>query len=181
MYRDHFFNLTKWGGFTALILILLAGGCEDFPANPDKAEIQVGAVEIRHVSTEYIEVRIAESGLVADKVNVLTFEIAPHVSAKALEFCGRALMTGPPEKDHVLHFRTDEIHSMMQILNTDFNVVESISPGEVIRLVRPKFPTNEYAPFTGRQGMIRSVEITKVWAVDAEGMRTQISFSEKTP
>jgi hypothetical protein len=98
-----------------------------------------------------------------------------------LEFCGRAFIQGPPqEQEHVVHFRTDEVVPKIQVSETEFNVVETIPAGEVFKLVRPKFPTNEYAPFSGSQGMIRSVEITKVWIIDDSGKRIQVSFSQSS-
>lgn len=161
-------------------ILLIFWGCDRYPTNPPTAESSFPAVEIRLVEAEYLPVLTTEDGLVADKINILTFEIESHISAKALEFCGRARVEGPPESQlHVLHFRTDTVNSIA-VVSADFNEVESIQPGDVIRLVRPKYPTNEYAPFIGNQGMIRSVEITEIWAIDMAENRTRISFSEST-
>jgi hypothetical protein len=169
----------RWYGFLTGVFILLVFGCDRYPTNPSLADGQSPVVMIHHVTTEYLPAHATEDGLVADKVNVLVFEIKSSVSARALEFCGRALMQGPPqEQEHVVHFRTDEVIPAIQVPEAEFNVVQTISAGEVFQLIRPKFPTNEFAPFSGSQGMIRSVEITKVWIVDNSGNLIQVSFSQ---
>ncbi len=171
--------IRKLLGFIAGILLIFSG-CDRYPTNPSTADGTSPAVEIRLVETEYLPVRATEDGLVADKINILTFEIESRIAAKAFEFCGRAQVEGPPEsQSHVLHFRTDTVNAVTT-LPVVFNVIEIIQPGDIIRLVRSKYPTNEYAPFIGNQGMIESIEITEIWAIDMTGNRTRISFSEST-
>lgn len=161
-----------------MTIVLMA--CERFPNNPPLPGPEE-QVQIQHLGTEYLNSNSPEPGLVADKVNVLTFEIKSNVSADAFEILGRAVMEGPPEdQEHVIHFRTDQVLCSVEGCEVRFNTIGGIVTGDIHQLIRPKFPTNEYAPFRGSQGKIKSIEIIEIWALDDEGSRAQITFLDPT-
>lgn len=167
-----------------IILIIYTGlvsGCSDFPTNPAKEPPPEPEVVIRHVQTEYIVVTETGSDLITNKINVLTFEILPqNIECKALEFCGRATLCGPPvEQEHVIHFRTDQAMDQNEGMTIHPNIVERIQSGSPITLFRIKYPTNEYAPFEGDQGKIQRLEIEDVWSIDADALRTPLCFHQE--
>lgn len=175
-------------GITAIPFILLIGAvgiitrCAQYPANPSKEPAPEKRVVVRHIRTDYISVTDRESQLITNKVNLLTFQITPeHFNCKALEFCGRATLCGPPSlQTHVLHFRTDRAIDKTEGIDTPPNIIDTIQSGSTITLFRIKYPTNEYAPFEGDQGKIVSLEILDAWAVDAKENRTPVQVALET-
>ncbi|NQT27014.1 hypothetical protein HQ585_16785 [candidate division KSB1 bacterium] len=144
--------------------------------NPPKEPAPEKQVVVRHLQTDYISVTNTESELITDKVNLLTFQITPeNIDCKALEFCGRATLFGPPsQQEHVLHFRTDQAINNTEGIETKPNVIENIMSGSTITLFRIKYPTNEYSPFEGDQGKIQSLEILDAWIIDKSENRTPV-------
>lgn len=181
---------SKWNWMTirSVLFVVSAGivgfttGCADYPVNPPKDPPPEPRVVIRHVQTEYVAVSETKSSLITTKINILTFEITPeNLTCKALEFCGRAILYGPPSlQEHVIHFRTDQTVPATGEIEVQPNVVSQIQSGSVITLFRIKHPTNEYAPFEGDQGKIQSLEILNAWRVDEHGCRTPVRFVQET-
>ncbi|MCJ7813388.1 hypothetical protein MUP95_08770, partial [bacterium] len=116
--------------------------------------------------------------LTATKVNVLFFKIrAEHFTPSSIEIYGRALIQGPPEsREQSIQYRTDSIVLNPEGTNYTFNTLQTIQADSTYMLVRPKFPTNEYSPFLGTQGMVEEISITEVWAYDAAGERIAVNF-----
>ena len=161
-----------------LILVsvgLLIIACEQFPSNPSKLDLSE-RVYIEHRDTEYVPAETTIEGIAATKVNVLSFEIrTENIESTALEFYGRAMLDGPPGyQEHSIHFRTDSLFLSVEGMEYTFNKLVSLEPGSTYTIVRPKFPTNEYAPFEGTQGMVREITITQVWAYDQDGEKHSI-------
>ena len=162
-------------------LPLLYTACQQFPSNPPK-NIEPPTVFIEHLKTDYIEFETSIDGLATDKVNILFFQLkVANFEAKALEFYGRADIEGPPEMvNHAIHFRTDLIGSDLDGTNYPFVILDDIQPESTYAFLRPKFPTNEYSPFSGTQGMIRSITITEVWAYDEHGNKFLVELGQST-
>jgi len=166
-------------------LLLLAGVlllfCEKYPANPPK-DPNSKQVLIDHLNTEYIETEPPVEGIVATKVNILTFQIrARNFKPKSLEFYGRALLIGPPEnREQAIHFKTDSIILSPVNINVDLNTLQSIEPESTYIIKRPKYPTNEYSPFKGEQGRVQLITITEVWACDEQGKKYPVPWESDT-
>jgi hypothetical protein len=56
------------------------------------------------------------------------------------------------------------------------NKLSKLQPDSSYLLVRAKFPTNDYFPFSGSQGKIKQVEWTEAWACDETGERVPIKI-----
>jgi hypothetical protein len=162
-------NIKNSGLFLlAFVALILINACENFPTNPAKNSEQEMWVDISHVDTDYIATDVTVDGLAAEKVNKLLFEIkANNFEATALEVFGRVTMEGPPhDREHNLYFRTDKL---LQMEDSSSSILNQVTSGTAFQLIRSKFPTNEYSPFTGIQGMVKSVVITNVIAhIDGE-------------
>lgn len=163
-------------------IFILFISCEKFPSNPSGEPAPTESVYIEHVSTEYVSTEPPGDLLTATKVNVLVFTIrADYFTPISLEIYGRALMDGPPEsREHSIHFRTDSLIFNPAETGYTFNTLEALQAGSSYTLVRPKFPTNEYSPFQGTQGMVEELSVTEVWAYDAAGNKFPVDF-EYTP
>ena len=159
-----------------LILVsILFLSCSKLPFGPEALK-RPWAVIIEHSGTEYVEVDSSIQGLLSTKVNVLFFEITTkNFRPKALEFYGWATLHGPPEnREHAVHFRTDSISMNPPVTGYAFHTQEWIEPGSTYTFQRLKFPTNEYSPFQGVQGMVKKVTITGVWAYNENGIRFSV-------
>jgi hypothetical protein len=165
-------------GYVVLLSLLVVVACEKFPVNPPKMEAPQPAVYIRHVGTDYVPAEVQVEGIIANKVNVLSFEIRiENFTAKSLEFYGIALLEGPPEwQEHAIHFRTDIVSLDLEDIGYTFSVFEAIQSGAIYTLNRAKFPTNEYSPFDGTQGKILSLSLTEAWSYDESGRRESVKL-----
>jgi len=163
---------------TFILVFILLIWCEKFPSNLPSGSVQTNNVFIEHVGTEYVSTEPPGNLLTATKVNVLFFKIrAEHFTPSSIEIYGRALIQGPPEsREQSIHYRTDSIVLNPEGTNYTFNTLQTIQADSTYILVRPKFPTNEYSPFQGTQGMIEEISITEVWAYDAAGERIAVNF-----
>jgi hypothetical protein len=160
-----------------LIAFTLFLTCEKFPSNPVRIPKDVKIASVTLAETRYIQVDPPGEGLVANKVNILCFKMRANFSARSMELIGKAKVEGPPEtKEHAFHFRTDQIDSMVPNTSVVFNVLKSVEPETVYVLFRYQFPMNEYSPFANNQGMVSSVTIDEVWAVDREGNRFPVNL-----
>ena len=162
-----------------LLLIIPFLRCSDFSSDSNDSRND-GTVFIRHTGTEYVETKPPGQGLVATKVNVLSFEIRTEdCQPRALEFYGRAEIQGPPgNREHGFCFRTDSVSLDAQITGYTFNTEARLDQGTTYVLMRPKYPTNEYAPFEGTQGKVIGVTITEVWAIDEYDNRCSVCLEE---
>lgn len=162
-----------------LLFIVSFLRCSDFSSNSVDPRAS-GSVYIQHVGTEYVETLPPGQGLVATKVNVLSFEIrAENCQPNALEFYGRAAIQGPPgNREHGFCFRTDSLSINTEIAGYNFNVEQRINHGTTYTLMRPKYPTNEYAPFEGIQGKVMEVTITEAWAIYENGDQYSVAVRE---
>ena len=165
----------------ALLLLIIVSflHCSDFSSDSVDPRND-GILYIQHVGTEYVKTIPPGQGLVATKVNVLSFEIrAENCQPNALEFYGRAAIQGPPgNREHGFCFRTDSVAIATQIESYNFNVEQQINNGTTYILMRPKYPTNEYAPFEGIQGKVMEVTITEAWAIYENGNRYSLALRE---
>ena len=154
--------------------------CDKFPANPSLHMGDALLVYVNHIGTDYVDVEPPGEGIVANKVNVLSFHIqTAYCRPVALEVFGRAVLEGPPgSQEHAIHFRTDTLFIEIDDAEYTFNILDHIDPGLTYTLVRPKFPTNEYTPFEGTQGMVKEVTITEVWAVYPDGERVSMILGD---
>ena len=159
----------------SLLIVFVISQCSSFPSNPDNGSSVEKWVEIKHVQTEYITTETSVSGLAADKVNLLSFEIqANNFDAAALEVYGRLILEGPPyDREHNLHFRTDKLLQTEAVSGICVQEIQSDLP---YLLVRSKFPTNEYSPFSGDQGKVMQIIVTNVIAYDANGTSKDVAF-----
>ena len=150
--------------------------CAEYPVNPPKDPEPEKRVVVQHVETQYLPVTETGSGLITNKINLLTFRIIPEqIDCKALEFCGRTILCGPPvHEEHVLHFRTDQAINDTEDIDVQPNIIDHIQPDSAILLFRIKYPTNEYAPFEGDQGMVQSLDILDCWMIDEDEVRTPV-------
>lgn len=157
----------------SLLVISLFVACQRFPTNPPKTPEATPSVFIDHLATAYVLTKPPTQGLVATKVNVLSFRIrVKNFSGRALEFYGRVVIEGPPEcRDHAVQYRTDSVVLYPADTGYTFNTLENIEPETTYILVRPKYPTNEYSPFEDTQGMVTEVTITDAWAYDDHGKK----------
>jgi hypothetical protein len=159
----------------------MALSCQRVPLGPDVSNITDPTVIIEHVSTEYVTATQPKAGILADKANVLFFQIRlANCPVKSLEFLGYATLEGPPD-DHqqIVHFWTDSAGTTPQGVEFDVNTLQDIQPDSTYTLVRTKFPTNDYFPFSGSQGKIKQVEWTEAWACDQTGKRFSIKMDAK--
>ncbi|MBN2103469.1 hypothetical protein JW835_05440 [bacterium] len=161
--------------FLGIFVLFCISQCEQFPSNPENMSTESESVQIQHVNTDYITTETTLSGLATKKVNLLTFKIrANNFEAEALEIFGRVILEGPPfEREHNLHFRTDQL---LQQEDGSCACFETIQAGLPYQLIRSKFPTNEYSPFCGDQGKVKCVIITNVIAYHADGESNCIPF-----
>jgi hypothetical protein len=155
----------------AFLLALLIVGCNSFPTNTIDHEFPVKQVYLEHLSTDYVPIQDCVEGLLATKVNVLSFSVrVKNFQPVALEFYGRLKMEGSPEaQEHSIRFRTDTVDLVPEAAGFTFNTLMALKPETQYTLLRPKFPTNEYAPFQGDQGKVIKVTITEAWAFDESG------------
>ena len=162
-------------GFLPLVLMT----CGKVPQNPTADQDGPKQVKIQQLETEYVPATPATDGILADKVNVIKLEFeAVNFSAKSLEFFGRAEFEGPPDdREHAIHFRTDTVDPLCGE-DIQFNVLQQVQRSSRYVLARPKFPTNEYAPFEGEQGKITRWIITEAWGYDENQNRFSISLAE---
>jgi hypothetical protein len=95
----------------SLLIMFVISQCSSFPSNPNDSSSVEKWVEIKHVQTEYITTETSVSGLAADKVNLLSFEIqANNFDAAALEVYGRVILEGPPYgREHNLHYSNHSV------------------------------------------------------------------------
>ncbi len=163
---------------TFILIFVFLISCEKFPSNLPSSSIQTNTVFIEHVGTEYVSIEPPGNLLNATKLNVLFFRIrAEHFTPSSIELYGRALIQGPPEsREQSIYYRTDSLAFSPEGTNYTFNTIQTIQADSNYILIRPKFPTNEYSPFQGTQGMIREISITEVWAYDAAGERISVNF-----
>jgi len=164
---------------TVFLSAILLISCGQYPSNPSKtltSESKVVCIE--HLNTDYVLANSSVDGIAATKVNVLSFSIrAENFMPKALEFFGTALIEGPPEsREHSIYFQTDTVFVNPEGTGYTFNTMEWLEPGKTYTLVRPKFPTNEYSPFEGTQGMVTELTITEVWAIDGEKRKFSVAL-----
>jgi hypothetical protein len=160
-----------------VLLFFLVLTCDRFPSNPPETPQNSKVVFVEHFSTDYVPASPPVEGLLATKVNVMFFEMrVENFKPKAIEFYGWALIDGPPEyQKRAIHFRTDSLVLNPEETGYTFNAMEWIEPGSSYVFIRPKFPTNEYSPFEGTQGMVKEVTITEVWAFDENGEKFSVS------
>jgi hypothetical protein len=161
-------------------LLIAMTACERFPTNPSKTPPSPEIVFVEHAGTDYVPANPPLEGIVATKVNILTFNVrAENFQPKALEFCIKAEVEGPPDaKDHMILFRTDQVTFSPDETGYTFDTLEQIHPDTIYTLYRPKYPTNEYSPFDGDQGKILSIQIIEVWAIDEEGAKYSVAFED---
>ena len=154
-----------------LLIPLIFIGCEQYPSNPPIPYQSMPTVLIEHIKTDYVEMETSIDGLSTNKVNLISFQLTiGDFNAEAIEFYGRAKLEGPPEMgDHALHFRTDLV--MSEFIKSDyvFETLDGVQSDRTYQITRPKFPTNEYSPFSNSQGMLRCLTLTEAWAYDANG------------
>jgi len=164
---------------TIASLILVVLFCDKTPQNPSIDTDGRKQVRIQQLETEYVPARPATDGILADKVNVLKFEFeALNFSADRLEFFGRAEFEGPPDdREHAVHFRTDSVDPLCGE-DIEFNVLRQVRRSDRYVLARPKFPTNEYAPFKGEQGKITRWIIYEAWGYDENQNRFSVQLAE---
>ena len=165
-----------------LLIFIIFISCDKFPSNPSGDPVPTESVSIEHINTDYVSSEPPGELLTATKVNVLIFTIqAEHFTPTSLEIYGRAILDGPPEaREHSIHFRTDSLIYNPVETGYTFNTIEVLEAGSTYTLTRPKFPTNEYSPFQGTQGMVEDLSITEVWAYDSTGNKFSVDF-EYTP
>jgi hypothetical protein len=156
----------------------MALSCQRVPMGPDVSTNTDPTVAIEHVSTEYVNATQATAGILADKANVLFFQIRlKNCSVKTMEFLGYATLEGPPD-DHqqIVHFWTDSATVKPQGVEFDVNTLSDLQPDSTYLLIRTKYPTNDYFPFNGTQGKIKRVEWTEAWACDQNGKRFSVKI-----
>jgi len=154
--------------------------CERFPSAPEDGSLNSPTVFLKKGDINYIDTVSPFTGLVATKVNLVDFRVSvSNFEADALEFYGNVVLNGPPDSaTHSIHFRTDLLSTNLKIQGYTLNTLDEIKADTTYRLFRAKFPTNEYAPFAGTQGMILSLKITHCWAYLADGSRVAVVLSE---
>jgi len=160
---------------------IMALSCQRMPVSLDASNNTDPTVIIEHVSTEYVNATQPTAEILADKANMLFLQIRlTHRSVKALELLGYATLEGPPD-DHqqILHFWTDSVSVKPQGVEFDVNTLQELQPDSTYLLIRAKFPTNDYFPFTGNQGKIKEVEWTEAWACDQNNKRFSIQIDDK--
>ena len=162
-----------------ILLLVVMAACERFPTNPVNTPPSEN-VCIEHLSTDYVPAEPPLQGIVATKVNILTFNImAENFQPKALEFYIKAEFEGPPDaQDHMILFRTDQVTFNPDETGYTFDTLEQMSTDTIYTLHRPKYPTNEYSPFDGDQGKILSVQVVEVWAMNQEGEKYSVAFKD---
>ena len=163
-----------------ILIVLVAASCEQFPVNPIDGSQEPEMVLIEHFETDYVPAESSVEGIAATKVNVLSFHLkAENFNPKAIEVYGRAILEGSPgNQEHSIHFRTDSLWLNLSETGYEFNTLSTIQQGATYTLIRAKFPTNEYAPFEGLQGMVKELTITEVWAYDESGKFFEVEFEE---
>ena len=159
----------------------LAMACQRMPSVPNLSFKPDPTVTIEHVATEYLAATQPTAGILADKANVLFFQIRlSNVSAKAVEFLGYATIEGPPDNhQQIVHFWTDSVSVNPQGVGFDQNTYQDLQPDSTYLLVRAKYPTNDYFPFSGTQGKILQVVWTEAWACDHNGSWFSIKMDSK--
>lgn len=152
--------------------------CEKFPSNPTYEEPDPNGVSIKHIEINYVSADPPADGMIATKVNIISFRFAiRNLKVKALEFYGKAVLDGPPDdRVYAIHFRTDSLGLKPEDTEYQFNVLEEIEPESTYVIVRPQYPTNEYAPFVDDRGRIKSIKIYDVWAHREDGTTVSLSF-----
>lgn len=159
-------------------LVLALAACEHFPSNPElKPDLRF--VRIDHLSTRYVPIDPPAESLVARKVNILEFRVrAENLVTAALEFRGKAALSGPPEtKAHAFRFRTDRLDPVVPQAGIPFEVFASIDTGTAYVFYRFQIPMNEYSPFADGQGMVTALTIDEVLAIDEQGESCRVAFS----
>jgi hypothetical protein len=160
---------------------ILALACQRVPTGPNLSVSPDPTVTIEHTATEYVTATQPTAGILADKANVLFFQIrVSNVSAKSVEFLGYATIEGPPDNhQQIVHFWTDSVGVKPQGVGFDQNTYQELQPDSTYLLVRTKYPTNDYFPFSGTQGKILQVVWTEAWASDQSGRRFSIKLDSK--
>ncbi len=161
-----------------LCLALTLVACEHFPSNPElKPDLRF--VRIDHLSTRYVPIDPPAESLVARRVNILEFRVrAENLVTAALEFRGKAALSGPPEtKTHAFRFRTDRLDPVVPQAGFPFDVFASIDTGKAYVFYRFHIPMNEYSPFADGQGMVTALTIDEVLAIDEQGESCRVAFS----
>lgn len=163
-----------------ILLTVFAVSCGKFPANPDYNSSKEETVFIAHQSTDYVAIDPPFEGSVATKVNVLSFTLkVENCRPVAVEFCGRVVMEGDTEdQEHSLQFRTDTVEMDAPVMGYIFNTLERIDPGLNYTLIRPKLPTNEFSPFVGNQGRVKSLTINEAWVIDGDGKKYSATLKD---
>jgi hypothetical protein len=161
------------------VVLMLA--CQRMPYGPNPAATSDPAVAIEHVSTEYVNATQPTTGILADKANVLVFRLRlSNISAKAVEMLGYATLEGPPDNhQQIVHFWTDSVNVLPQGTGFEMNTLHQLQSDSSYLLVRAKFPTNDYFPFSGVQGKIKQLEWTEAWACDETGKRVPIKIDPR--
>jgi hypothetical protein len=169
--------VNKW---IAFLMVPFFSACVKFPSNPSKDAPPAMEVFVEFVEAKYIPLPQKVDGLVADKMNVLTFKFRTlNCETAALEFMGTAVLEGPPDgQEHNLSFRTDRLDVEASQNGLTWNVLRSVKADTPYTLARCKIPMNEYEPFNGDQGKVRKVTIHQVWAIDAAGNRVPVKIVE---
>lgn len=163
---------------TLFCTVLILAACEHYPSNPElKPDLRF--VRIDHLSTRYVPIDPLSESLVARKVNILEFRVrAENLVTAALEFRGKAALSGPPEtKAHAFRFRTDCLDPMVPQAGVPFEVFASIDTGTAYVFYRYQIPMNEYSPFADDQGMVTALTIDEVFAIDEQGESCRVAFS----
>ncbi len=159
--------------FTALVLL----GCEQYPTNPSKEEANEPAIQIMHKVTDYVDATSTVDGVAANKTNVMIFEFEiDNFEATAIEILGTVVLEGNDEKEHAIRFWTDQILVQPEGTQYEFNTIDDLLPESTYTMIRSKFPPNEYAPFEGDMGKVKSLKFCEVWAYDELGDKESIQI-----
>ena len=156
--------------------------CEKTPVNPPRVPAPVPRVTVRCTAVQYVPVEHAVDGLIAKKMNVLTFSVrCGNVKAKAVEFFGSVRLQGPPyNREHDLHFFTDRLDAEAVSAGSAWTLLGAVHSDSTYTLVRCKFPMNEYAPFEGDQGKVIGVRMQRACAYSELGESVDLEVVDET-
>ncbi|MCK5148862.1 hypothetical protein KAR48_19060 [bacterium] len=163
---------------TFILLALVVMGCERFPTNVGDLESDEPLLSIDHLSTEYMTTATDMEGIISDKINILTFRVmAENCKLSVVEFIGTVTLNGPPgSAEQAIRFRTDKLYTVISGLEIPLEEITEILQGQEYIFKRPVFPTNEYSPFENEQGMVKTVNITEIWAYDTTGTSHRLTI-----
>lgn len=166
--------------FVLLIIGLFVLGCEQYPSNPTQEHDAEPSIQITHRATDYVNATCDIPGIAADKTNIMLFEFEiENFEAVAMEVLGVVTLEGiNEEKEHTIHFYTDQILIEPQGTEYEFNTIDNLIPESTYTLIRSKFPPNEYAPFKNDIGRIKTLKFCEVWAYNASGEKQSIAIIE---